>query len=581
MRSKYIFFSILASLSLASCNYLDYDETNNQLMKEDIYKYFAGTKRMLTQVYSYMPQGYEPFSTLNGYSTEDLAMRDCASDDGEFGTTSATVQYVNNGNWSAIRTYDTAWELYEGIRVANGFIADVANVDLSRYEHDGNYDNWMRQLQYFSYEARVLRAYYFFELARRYGDIAMPLTVLTENEANSIAKTSFDEVISFIVNECNEAAQNLPVSYVNEPSSEIGRVTKGFAMAVKSKALLYAASELHNPSMDTERWKTSAQAAWDIIESGMYRLDPSLVDATTGNTFSTILASPEVVLMRSNSSSNTFELYNFPLSYTNGQRSGSNIANTNFPSQNLVDAFETVNGYTVTLGDNGWETEDPAFDPQAPYANRDPRFYRSVLANGMTFKERIIETYEGGNDYYTSVTNGATPTGYFLRRYIDETTSFETGSELTTQHVWMIYRYAETLLTYAESMLNAFGDPEYTDGTFQLSARAALNQVRSNADMPDITPCSATEFRQHLYNEWRVEFAFEDHRFWDVRRWKIGNDTQRELYGVRIVRENDGTYTYYRNLYEARTWNDRMYLYPIPQDELYKNTNLNPQNTGW
>lgn len=581
MRSKYIIFSILASLSLASCNFLDYDETSGQLTKEDMYMYFSRTKGMLTQVYSYMPQGYEPFSTLNGYSTEDLAMRDCASDDGEFGTTSAAVQYVNNGNWSATRTYDTAWELYNGIRAANGFIIDVANVDLSRYEHDGQYDNWMRQLEYFPYEARVLRAYFFFELARRYGDIAMPLTVLTEAEANSINKTPFNEVISFIVSECDEAAQNLPDSYVSEPSSEVGRITRGFAMAVKSKALLYAASALHNPSMDAELWKTSARAAQDIIKSGLYQLDPNLVDATTGNTYSTILNSPEVVLMRSNSASNTFELYNFPLSYTNGQRTGTSISDTNFPSQNLVDAFETVNGYAVTLGDNGWECEDPAFDPQAPYDNRDPRFYRSVLTNGMTFKERTIETFEGGNDYYSSVTDGATPTGYFLRRYIDETTSFETGAAVTTQHVWAIYRYAETLLAYAESMVNAFGDPEYTDGEFTLSARAALNQVRRNAGMPDVAPCSSAEFLQRLYNEWRVEFAFEDHRFWDVRRWKIGSDTQRQLYGLRIVREDDGTYTYYRNLYETRTWNDRMYLYPIPQDELYKNTNLNPQNTGW
>lgn len=139
----------------------------------------------------------------------------------------------------------------------------------------------MKQLKYFPYEARVLRAHYFFELARRYGDIAMPLEVLTEEEANTIGKTPFSEVISFIVSECDDAANNLPDSYVNEPGAEIGRVTKGFAMAVKSKALLYAASKLHNPSMDTELWKKSAKAAIDIINTGLYSLDPRRVPTTS------------------------------------------------------------------------------------------------------------------------------------------------------------------------------------------------------------------------------------------------------------------------------------------------------------
>ena len=209
--------------------------------------------------------------TSGGIFTEDrYSMRDCASDDGEFGAYADNIQNTNNGNWSPIKTYDDSWTLYRGIRAANSFIAEIAQVDFTRYEHDGQYTNWMKQLKYFPYEARVLRAHYFFELARRYGDIAMPLEVLTEEEANTIGKTPFSEVISFIVSECDDAANNLPDSYVNEPGAEIGRVTKGFAMAVKSKALLYAASKLHNPSMDTELWKKSAKAAIDIINTGRF-----------------------------------------------------------------------------------------------------------------------------------------------------------------------------------------------------------------------------------------------------------------------------------------------------------------------
>lgn len=561
---------LLSSVFLASCDYLDFDETQNLKTKEDMYKYFDSTKSMLTHVYAYIPQ-----TTLFGNTTvnaTNAALRDCASDDAEFGSVSANIQITNNGNWSSINTYDDSWNLYQGIRAANSFLVEIENVDFSRYQHQGSYQNWLKQLEYFPYEARVLRAYFFFELARRYGDIAMPLTVLTEAEANTIEKTPFSQVIAFIVNECSAAASNLPESYKNEPGAEVGRVTKGFAMAVKSKALLYAASALHNTANDTELWKQSAKAALDIIQLGIYELDP---EGCINN-----LQSKESVLMRSNADNTAFELANFPLRFTEGQRGSGVLDCGNFPSQNLVDAFETVNGYSVTLGNNGWECEDPAFDPQNPYANRDKRFYRTILANGMEFKDRVIETFNGGADY-ALVAQGGSPTGYFLRKYIQETTNFATGSSVTNKHHWTIYRYAETLLTYAESMINAFGDANYTDNTYPYSALWAINQVRANAAMPEIPSCDKDEFLNCLYNEWRVEFAFEDHRFWDVRRWKLGDSTQRELYGVKIEKAADGTLSFYKNLYETRSWRDCMYLYPIPQSELFKNVNLNPQNTGW
>lgn len=171
--------------------------------------------------------------------------------------------------------------------------------------------------------------FYFFELARRYGDIAMPLEVLSTEEANSIGKTPFNEVIRFIVETCDEAAagDNLPVSYANEPGAEVGRVTKGFAMALKSKALLYAASKLHNPSMDVELWKTSAKAAFDLIKTGIYSLD----NRETANN----LSSKEAVLMRANGDNSNFELYNFPIRFTLGKTSGCQYQLFHFPFAEL------------------------------------------------------------------------------------------------------------------------------------------------------------------------------------------------------------------------------------------------------
>lgn len=560
MKITKIISAVLLSLAAVSCSFLDFDETNGLKTKDDMYKYYNSVEQMLTHVYSYMPKD---LGTISG------AMRDCGTDDAEFGNSGSKVQYFTNGSWSAVNTVDDSWSLYYGIRAANSFIEEVANVDLSRYEHNAQYENWLKKMAYFPYEARVLRAHYFFELARRYGDIAMPLEVLDTDEANTISKTPFADVINFIASECDECAAILPDSYKNEPGAQIGRVTKGFALAVKSKALLYAASPLHNEAGDKELWKASAKAALDIINTGIYSLDPA--GCANSNT------SPEVVMVVMGGDSQSFELNNFPIRFTEGSRTG---ATATFPSQNLVDEFRTVNGYKVTLENTGWICEDPEFDPQNPYSGRDPRFARTVLANGMSFKGSTIETFKGGVDD-AEVTAGGTPTGYFLRKYIQESTSFTPDKTVTNKHHWIVYRYAETLLTYAESMVNAFGNVDYTDSEHPYSALWALNQVRANAGMPLLESCTADEFIQALRSEWRVEFAFEDHRFWDVRRWKIGDETQRELIGVSIIKAEDGTLNFYRQVYENRKWADRMYLYPIPQSELFKNQNLNPQNTGW
>ncbi|MFI3280673.1 MAG: RagB/SusD family nutrient uptake outer membrane protein [Rikenellaceae bacterium] len=570
---KRIFYIIAAaSVALSSCNYLDFDETSDSYTKEDIYDYYTKSAQMLTNVYSYMPQD---FGTIDG------AMRDCGSDDAEYANSAGTIQAMNNGNWSASNTVDTKWSLYYGIRAANEFIESIAETDFSRFEYNTNYATWMDKLQYHSYEARVLRAHYFFELARRYGDIPMPLTMLSIDEANSIEKTAFEDVIDFIVSECEECAEYLPATFNTVLGSEYGRTTKGFAMAVKAKALLYAASPLHNSSNDTAKWEAAAKAAYAMTtlertEGTLeYSLDPEGV--ITGNT----LDSREIVLARLNSQSSTFELYNFPVRFTYGSRDGSIYGV--FPTQNLVDAFQTKNGYTVTLSDDGtWESNDPDFNAAAPYNNRDPRFERTILANGASFKGETIETFDGGADDF-SIAEGGSATGYFLRKYIQETSSFVQNATVTNYHYWVIYRYAEAVLSYAEAMNEAYG-PSYTSTDLPLSAIEAVDLIRTNAGMPSLaeTPAYSAiyndqdELRKIIQNEWRVEFAFEDHRFWDVRRWKIGSETT-AIYGVGI--SADGDYT--RKLYETRKWEDKMNLFPIPESELFANPNLAPQNTGW
>ncbi len=566
---KKILFFIALILSQA-CNYLELDAPTGTYDQEGIYAYYTKSAQMLTNVYTYIPEDY---GVVGG------AMRDCGSDDAEYADPSCSVQSFSNGNWSSLDTPDSQWSLYYGIRAANEFIESIADADFSRYENDSSYDNWMIKLQYHPYEARMIRAHLLFELARRYGDIAMPLTTLDIDEANTIEKSSFEDVIEFIVQECDECAPNLPLTYMNQPGQEFGRITQGFAMAIKSKALLYAASELHNETMSQDKWERSAQAALDIINLGQYSLDPS--GAIAGNNVS----SSEIVFTRLNGNySWTFELANFPIRFVEGNRTYMAGA---FPTQNLVDAFQTINGYDVTLTESGWECDDPAFTASRPYLNRDPRLAQTVLYNGSSFKGSEIQTYAGGLDNL-AVADGGSATGYYLRKYLQEETSFVLNSEVKLRHYWVVYRYAETLLTYAESMMEAFGSPTYTDEVFYMSAAEAVNLVRANAGMPTIESTIIInggnlqdDFMDALRNEWRVEFAFEDHRFWDIRRWKIGASTQTEIYGASVTRASSGDLTYQRYQYEKRTWNDRMYLYPIPQTELYNNPNLAPQNTGW
>ena len=555
---KKIIYILAAAAMVQGCNFLDFDETSSLYTREDMYAYFGKAKEMLTNVYGYMPQDFGVVSK---------AMRDCGCDDAEFGDPNNIVQNFNNGSWTPSSVMDTQWGLYNGVRAANEFIESIGQADFSRFENEPQYENWKKQLEFFPYEARVLRAFYFFELARRYGDIAMPMKMLTPDEANTIGKTPFADVIKFIADECYECSKVLPDDYLDQPDHEFGRVTKGFALAVRSKALLYAASRLHNPSMDKAKWEMSAEAAHDIIALNLYSLDPG---AKVND-----VDSPEVVLFRMNNNSSTFELDNFPIRFTEGKRT---YSCGTYPTQELVDAFQTKNGYDIILGENGWETDDPDFDISRPYEGRDPRFARTVLADGMAFKGDVIETFEGGKDYFTTRDRN-TPTGYFLRKYIEETTSFTPEALVSNKHHWIVYRYAETLLTFAESMVEAGHDPA-DKGEYTLSALDALNQVRRNAGMPDVNATGREEFLEAIRREWRVEFAFEDHRFWDVRRWCIGEDTQTGISGVSIKKTGDGL-QYSRVKCETRVWNDRMNLYPIPQSELFNNPHLNPQNPGW
>jgi len=543
---------VFSLLGVTSCNFLDYDESVGYSDQDKVYETFSRAEQSLTNVYSYLDTD---FGSIDG------AMRDCATDDAQYVWSDCSVHIFIDGRWSPRKTIDTKWGLYDGIRAANQFILNMKKANYDKYKWNADYDGWKDKSQYWISEARVIRSLLLFKLAKRYGSIPLATDIYTTSNVNDLHKSSFDDVVKYIVSECDSAALILPVSYDGVTGAQTGRITKGAAIALKARTLLYAASPLFSDN-NQEKWIKAAIAAKEVIDLGVY----SIEDEDVVNN----IQAKGLILSRRTSASTAFEKKNFPISFDKGNTG-------TCPSENLVEAFQTVNGYDVKLTSNGWSCDDPKFDPEYPYANRDKRFYKTVLYNGATFKNKVLECYEDGTEGLPL--EGASKTGYYLKKYIMENVDLSPVEKPVT-HNWVIFRYAEILLNYAEAMNEAYG-ADYTDDNFTMSALEAINKIRFRAGVPNISSGkSKDEFRTLVQRERRVEFAFENQRFWDLRRWKIGKQTE-NINGVDIVKAEDGTLSYSLKTLESRLWNDKYYLYPIPMSEIYKNTNLKPQNPLW
>lgn len=548
MFKKYIVM-ICAAVALAGCDFLELEE-DTTMPKEEAYAYFDNIKRLATYVYTFLPQDFGAIGN---------ATRDAATDNAVYTWENNNVYDMYNNAWSPINTIDDSFNYFTAIRSACSFLESFSLEELERFKWEDSYKENVEQSKMLVHEVRALRAFYYLELAKRYGDLPLLTRTYSEEEINTVEKSSFNQIIDFVVAECEAVAPELPVSQ-KDFYNETGRVTRGMVMAVKSRALLYAASELHNPTGNKELWKKAAVAAYNIIGQNWYSLpaidkDP-LYHVNGGNE---VLKSTQLIFERRNGDNNTFEGFNLPIGYEGG-----NSGNT--PTQNLVDAFERADGTAFD-----WNDPQQAADP---YADRDPRFYKTIVYNGATLMKTKVETFEGGKNAFPL--EGATLTGYYLKKYINETVSLSPVQPVKKPHHFILFRYAEVLLNYAEAM-NEWQGPDYTDQDCPMSARVALNLVRKAAKMPDVSDTGAN-FTKRLRNERRVELAFEDHRFWDIRRWKTGS-VVKDIYGVKIQRV-DGQDVYTPTKVQERVWEDKMYLFPIPVKEMYKNPKLT-QNSGW
>ena len=560
MKLDRICLFILACLIPAACVDLNYSEENTR-DEEWTYEYFEnGIKNMVFDVYA---QVYN-----NEFESNSAYFLAGATDEAQYALETGAVNNYVNGGWSAANPYSRTWsKCYTAIADANMFLEKLAQADITSWQYNPDYRNWVQQLELFPYEVRFLRAYFYFELFRSYGDVPLVTTTLTNAEANTITRTPADEIVKFIVEEIDEIAPYLPVSYVTEVNSEVGRATRGAALALKARTLLYAASPLFNPTNDRSRWAAAAEACKVILDNAAtWGLKLSAYGSLWGHD---AFYNPELIFGLGRGEFNSFEMANYP--YPVGVENGSS---GNCPTQTLVDQYEFQEG-----GQTFGERYPGSIDLNAgdPYEGLDPRFALTVVKNGDEWptngsQKKAIETFNGG--FNASPKYGATPTGYYLKKYVDGACVTTADNQTTRRHTWILFRLGEIYLDYAEAVFNATGSAK--DATFGMTANEAINKLRNRPDiqMPEFTE-DGEAWVARYERERMVELAFENHRFWDVRRWKKGPQYFRTIQvanisaGLQLTRAT-----------VSRQWDDKYYFYPIPQSELKKNPNLT-QNAGW
>ena len=566
MKTKILFLSFLTLMIFSCSDFLSYDETSSYT-EDQVFTVYSRATQMATNVYAYM---------RSDFGIVGNSMRAAGCDEAEYVWPSSSVHTYYNGTWSSINTVDDLWShFYKAIRAANLFLEKGAGQTFEDNKYQSDYSKAMLKYNNLQYEVRFLRAYFYFELIKRYGGVPLVTKVLTEDESNSVTRDTYDNVSQFIVNECDTAAKYLPKSYDVSYDLETGRATRMAALALKARVLLYGASKLHNNPVVTQKWVDAAKSAKTLIDSAsVYKINTFVAYDKIPNN----IALPELIYARREANSGTFEGLNYPIGFVGGN-SGT------CPTQNLVDAYE-VKKSGSPLDGTAFDWNDPTFTASPynnPYANRDPRLAFTVVLNNTTWADnQKVEAWYGGNSGQQKT--GASQTGYYLKKYVDKTISFQPSGTTATRHVWVVFRYAEVLLNYAEAMNEAFANPNYKDATFTLSAVDAVNLVRKRTGVSLIaipSTINTDDFRAKVRNERMVELAFEDHRFWDIRRWMIGPQT------VAIKRTNivaidatKGQFKYTTSTTTDRIWDDKMYYYPIPLAEIYKNGKLQ-QNPGW
>lgn len=501
---------------------------------------------------------------------------DAASDDAissaSGATNSVTVLSTAAFNSYNLPADEDSWAYYyQGIRSANEFVNNINVVPvLAQYKGYSIKYLWRN-------EARFLRAMFYFELIKRYGGV--PLLgnkVFNINDNVALPRNSFSDCVKYIVTECDAIKDTLLTTPLASPNADSHRATRGAALALKARVLLYAASPLFNggnidaanpltgyTDYSADRWTQAAAAAKDVKDLGTYSLLKNYKDVFL------VQNNSEILFFRQGPGDNgTFvvETTNGPVGFTGATGKGQTS-----PTQGLANAFPMSNGLAITDGASG-------YDPNNPYNNRDPRFTYTLLYNGAQWLNTQLQTYEGGLSKPNSNLQ-QTKTAYYLRKFMG---NFENVNNYSNHNEdWLILRYADILLGYAEALNESAGPTtEVYQVLKDIRQRAGILQG-SNNNYGLKTAMTQAEMRAAIQNERRIELAFEESRYWDIRRWKIAETVMNQpRLGLSIVKT--GALTSYNTVTVLNTkfLSPAMYLYPIPYAEVLKNPNMK-QNPGW
>ncbi len=557
MKLKNIFLSALAVTTLASCGeQMDYKEFS---IYDTAYmqKKFERAGGFLSTIYADLD------SDFGNYSGATLAS---ATDEAVYSHDGNSIESFFNGAWSPTTPNSSIWETcYHGIAYCNMFLDEFTGLKFEDYELDKNYLAEMYQYNNYQWEARFLRAYFYFELVRQYGGVPLITKNLPAEEASVQPRATADEVFAFIDSECVAIKDTITKDYGNlgdlamSPANN-GRANNLAVLALRARAALYHASPLFNANNDRSLWQKAAEANKAVIDAcaarGM-KLSNDYKGLFIGNTnWSDAAAVGEIIFGRRMPTENrTFETYNFPVGISGAGAGG---GGGNCPTQNLVDAYE-----------------DKVLDK---------RFAQTIACNGDSWPNANtvpLQTYVGGlNGLPTAY---ATPTSYYLKKYVTESVQIAGNGANTCKHVWVTFRLGEFYLNYAEALFNLSGDGYTAPSGFGTATAANyINQIRKRAGLANLpTGLSASDFKQKYENERFVELAFEGHRFFDVRRWKEADKYFTNIRGLEITKNADGTFTETVKTVQTRQWSDKMYLFPIPQSEILKSGNVLTQNPGW
>lgn len=613
-------------------------------LPKDIWEFYNFARGMLFRV---MGDNLPSYSMLSVTGPAHLG---AACDEAEHSLSQNLVQSFNDGSWSPSRTIEYRWggtmtntlrttwyNSYAGIRKINNFLE---NLDNSAIINDPAIPSRNRERDVFRASAYFLRGYLQFELLRTYGEYVIVDKMLTTEDDLELPRNTLQECYDAIIADYDLAIADLP--YIHDDLNWY-MPTKTMAQTMKAVAQLYWASPLFqgedrelnpyglpaNTVGDVNRWldviTTVRAAIQENTNHNLMTISKWNRPYSDANTYTAALVltnyptQSEVIWGTSwyNQSNNSY--YNEVNSLPDGEEGCNGYTN---PTQEMVDAYEVVplqtSGTTpgrpvvgAVSAPFDWNNPAHAADP---YNNRDPRFYATIMYNGLLWgtsasQRYTVDVYEAvspnpGGKHRDYTRPNHTKTGYYYRKFIPETFHrYVSGNYTSFSRIKPYYRFAELLLIYAEAMNEAYGadvvDPNgplraiRTVGTSTVTpstAREAVNAVRARVGMPLLpTGLTQDEMREKIKHERRIELAFEDRRFWDLRRWKMGDVIGEPIHGVKVTPTawdastppKPTAFTYEKVLVEERVWEDKMYWHPIPYDELIKYNGAIKQNPGW